>query len=211
MNRGRKILILTFVLLIPAAIYIFLRMFGQNEFTLPVYHEESTVESTYPVDMYHPNPHEIPFQDVFDSQGKLIDKELLSGRILVLDMVSAKNDVIRRNHQIKRVVNVFHNEDSLLFVRLFQKKDQNGIAMEDINLQKHANVMICFAEIETIKDMSSRYLEIPVHEDGINSGDQLILFDTHRRIRGYYNIDDFEEIDRLILEIKILLKQKKNV
>ena len=34
---------------------------------------------------------------------------------------------------------------------------------------------------------------------------QLVLVDQLSRIRGYYPAEDWEEVDRLILEIKILL------
>jgi hypothetical protein len=41
--------------------------------------------------------------------------------------------------------------------------------------------------------------------------DIMLLLDNQQRIRGSYAIHDFEEIDRLILEVKILLKKKQHV
>jgi hypothetical protein len=44
-----------------------------------------------------------------------------------------------------------------------------------------------------------------------NIFEHIILFDSRKRVRGLYKLRDFEEMDRLILEIKILLKQNQNV
>jgi hypothetical protein len=36
---------------------------------------------------------------------------------------------------------------------------------------------------------------------------KVVLIDDQRRIRGYYDPEDRDEMDRLIVELKILLKQ----
>ena len=43
-----------------------------------------------------------------------------------------------------------------------------------------------------------------------SSTEQAVLVDQNAQIRGYYRVGDTEELDRLVTEITILLKQENS-
>ena len=81
MRKGIKILILTSILLTPAAIYIFLQSFGQNEFDLPLISEEGSNGD--------PDPKVFSFEELYDSNGIKVDQDSFASDIVVLEFISS--------------------------------------------------------------------------------------------------------------------------
>ena len=116
MKRGIKILLLTILLLTPAVIYIFLQVFGHNEFDLPLYSEvcdrEASSSST-------PDPKTFSFEELRDSNGMTVSQDSFAGEIIVLEFASPQSDLKKRDYQINRISNIFRNEGSVRIVRVF--------------------------------------------------------------------------------------------
>jgi len=211
MKRGGKIIILAFVLLIPAAIYIFLRTFGDNEFTVPIYNADGTIETLASENSNISNPLTVNFTNLYDPQGHLINQEILTDKIIILDLVMISDDIKKRDYQLQRISNLFRDENTVLFLRIFEVGIESGFEEVILRNTRKEHVKIFYAALSTMLEMSQFKQSHDVDSSGLDTFDQLVLLDNKKRVRGYYSVNDFDDIDRLILEIKILLSQKQNV
>jgi protein SCO1/2 len=210
MTRELKILVLITILIIPACIYIFLRTFGVNEFSLPV----------YPVGELKGSPlssergkydQKMVFPDLYDVEGHIFDQGSLAGDILILEIVATDDDITRREYQLNRIAGTFSGENTVHLLRIIEKGNtthsNNGTFKE-----KNANTTVCYSDHEATKNLTGLLFQTGENNKGQNKGTrQLVLIDTERNVRGFYNMDEFEEMDRLILEVKILLTQNTDV
>ena len=58
--KGRKVLFLSLALLLPVAIFVFLKIFGQNEFQVAVMHQEGKIDAPENCDFVYSTPYRIP-------------------------------------------------------------------------------------------------------------------------------------------------------
>lgn len=162
--KRKKLVFLTLALLLPVAVFVFLKIFGRNEFTVPVMHQEGMIEAPANCDFTYETPYLIP-----DS--------------LVSDL----------NFQDRDSVYVFYFDPSLT-------TPMNRISVEF----KWASVKVVtpsdFHGRTDLRSINDCVLLIPPEAS-------VALVDHKNRIRGYYDGTDRDEVDRLIVEIKIILKQ----
>ncbi len=156
-----KKIVLVIFLLLPIGIFLFLRFFGENEFSIPVYYEQGVDSPPAGCDRK------------YDAPYKVADKLL---------------ENIGWNRRPALIV-----ADSTVLI----KKSLNRLEEDLVS-----GVQVIFF---TGKDdyVSSFYacdllLEAPW---------KVVLIDQERRIRGYYDPQTREELDRLVVELKILLKK----
>jgi len=208
MKKGIKILVLTILLLTPAAIYIFLQAFGHNEFDLPFYSEEGKLEESSSNSVF--NPKIFSFEELRDSNGIKVDQDSFAGDIIVLDFAFAQTDHKKRDYQIKRISNIFRNEGSVRIVRVFIDSDHSGIKQLITAANQETNVSLLYTDLSELNKMIHFEMSSNESTEEGTGYDKILLLDKQHRIRGDYSADDFEEIDRLILEVKILLKQERH-
>jgi hypothetical protein len=156
----RVILFLAFIF--PISIFIFLRYFGKNEFTIPVYYEEGV--DSFP-DGCTVNP-TTPYQ-VSD-----VTLNSLGWNGSVVLIVSDTTSEAQRN--------------------LSKMIDDSGL--DKLQLIIHSDADSVFGKF----CRCDLLLEKPW---------TAVLLDEQRRIRGYYAPNSREELDRLSVEIKILLNK----
>ena len=210
MNRILKILLLPSILLIPSAIYIFLQVFGVNEYSLPIYR---TVDGLDVV-----SSSERPYMDgMMDNHGtfadvaSVIDQSSLKGSISIVELLTSDVDPTRRNRQIQRIADLFEGEPSVRIIRIIEQ-DILGSNENDLRFFTGSeNICIYASSYEEMVKYATKGLGINLDTQHHQAIDQLVLMDRQGRIRGYYTSTEFEEMDRLVLEIKILIKQDKNV
>lgn len=202
MRKGIKILILTSILLTPAAIYIFLQSFGQNEFDLPLFSEEGNNGD--------PDPRVFSFEELYDSDGIKVDQDSFASDIVVLEFISSQSDQKKRDFQIKRISDIFRDEKSVRILRIFVGENHAGsVALGSAN-QLSGNISLLYAGDIEISKMIPYVFSTDESPGSSTEYDKMILLDNQKRIRGSYSVYDFEEIDRLILEVKILLKKEQH-
>lgn len=161
--KGKKILLLSLALILPVFIFIFLKIFGRNEFQVPVMHQESTIAPSADCDFQYATPYRVP-DSVFTTAG-LTGKDSLY--VFYFDPVL--------NTAMKRVSVEFAGAPvKVVSPDAFPRKD-------------HRFLRECLLLM--------------------TQGTSVALADHKHRIRGYYNGTDLEEVDRLIVEIKIILKK----
>ena len=156
-----KKILLIIALLFPIGVFVFLRFFGKNEFSIPVYYEKGVDN---PPTSCNRN-YQVPYQ-VSDSL----------------------------------LINLGWSGRPVLIVADTSQSVQKGLMRLDEELS---------AEIQTIYLSGDRD-----YSDQVFMCDLLlqkpwttVLLDDQRRIRGYYDPNAREEVDRLIVELKILLKK----
>jgi len=203
MRKGIKILILTCILLTPAAIYVFLQAFGHNEFDLPFYSEEGKNGDL--------DPKIFKFEELYDSNGIKVDQGSFARDIIVLEFVSSQSDHKKRDFQIKRISDIFRDERSVRILRVFVDNNHSGsIQVKSVD-QPETNISVLYTGDSEMNKMI-QFIMSSNESPGSGGGySNLLLLDNKHRIRGSYEIHDFEEIDRLILEVKILLKKEQHV
>lgn len=163
--RRKKILFLTLALLLPVAIFIFLKIFGRNEFDVPVMHQEGKVDAPENCHFNYTTPYLIP--DSISTSFKLNAADSL----YVIYFEPALNVPLKR-------VSVEFDEASIKII------SPSGLSVlkTDVNVLKECILLMK-----------------PPHS--------VVLIDNQNRIRGYYDGSDRDEMDRLIVEMKIILKR----
>ena len=160
----RKITFLFLALLLPVGIFVFLKIFGRNEFQVPVRHQEGRIEVSPNCQFEYAAPYRIA-----DS--------------VVTALKLNRNDSLF----------VFYFDPSLITA-------MNRVAVE---FDQALISIVSFDDVS--KRMDPRLVRECVL---LMPADSSIALADHRlRIRGYYNGQERDEIDRLIVEIKIILKQ----
>ena len=156
-----KKIILVIALLVPIGVFVFLRIFGRNEFSIPVYYTAG-VESP-PVGCN--NTYLSPYL-VSDS---------------VLRSIGWKGGVA--------LIVADSSRATLLGLKHLQEEFKNEIQS-----------ILPPGEAGDLKELYQ--CQLLLQEPW-----RVVLIDEQRSIRGYYDPQTREEVDRMMVELKILLKQ----
>ena len=162
--KGKKIIFLTLALLLPVAVFIFLKIFGRNEFQVPILHQEGDVVAPGNCNFQYKTPYRVADSVIVGLQGNGRDS------LYVFYFDPGLNTAMKR-------ISVEFAAGSVRVVGpgdLAAKTDHR-----------------IFRECVLLMDASA----------------SVALVDHKRRIRGYYDGADRDEVDRLIVEMKIILKQ----
>jgi hypothetical protein len=162
--KGTKLLFLILALILPVGIFVFLKLFGKNEFDVPVLHADS-VEA--PVDC--------PFN--------------YSAPYVIHDSIAARLKI---------------NSADSLYVIYFDPSLRVQAQRVSVEFNNASIRIISTAELSVL-DTDPEILRKCILLMPASSS--MVLVDHRRRIRGYYDGSDRDEIDRLIVEIKIILKE----
>ncbi len=196
----KKFIFLIFTLAIPVSIFLFLKIFGNNEFEVPILFENGIPgcpEST--------GAHLVPSIRLSLSDGSVkniadLDEFLILGTLNPEDSLQLHSEMI----ELVRIQDAFYEIGSPAFVLLtnhqgYLEKISNEI--EEVGLEKE-NYLLGTLDDERLKDFIKCGL-------GLTEGDknQLVLVDPLKRIRGIYNGLEPDQTEQLILELKILRKQ----
>ena len=202
MRIGLKILILTVILLIPAGIYTFLKIFGHNEFDLPVYSED-VLDGDHDLNL-------LSFDGLYDIDGSKVDLNSFGEKIIIMEFVSFHSEHKEQDYQIRRISDIFRDEKSVRILRVFVNGDHSGSNAVKLIDQPERNISILYTGHNEMNRMMQSIMSSDDNPGSTNGYNQMLLLDNEQRIRGSYLMTDFEEIDRLILEVKILLRKDQH-
>ena len=180
MNKPLKVAILIIALAIPVVIFLFLRMFGDNRFDIPLYYQSEQ---------------ELPDHNC--QKVKIPYKVDFTG----LDLVNVKQKEIT-------VFSVLSNLNESTLFQLARLNERLGSSYQHVVFVDSTNMFDSKLGDKVIKldyDQIVNDWECLFLNKNLN---QWVLVDEQQRIRGYYDTDE-KEIDRLIVEIKILLENRK--
>lgn len=175
---NKKFLYLFLALALPGLIFWFLRKFGKNEFTIPVYFEQG-LQSDSICNMSVQGIYAVP-----DSVFKMVGiKKDASAKLVVVypfikddlsEFVRVSNKFITDRVETVVISGIPNNPDSKLR-RVFLDYDQFGA------------VVYCLLRVEEPWSV--------------------VMIDDQNHIRGYYDGSRRDEMDRLDMELSILLRK----
>ena len=162
--KGKKIIFLILALVLPATIFVFLKLFGRNEFQVPVLHENNIPGRADNCDFVYKAPYRVA-----DSVISALDPEK-DDSVYVFNFDNTLEDAMSR-------ISVEFRGDPVSVVNTadLPPKFDAGVLRECVLL--------------------------------MDPDTAVAILDSRNRIRGYYDASDRDEVDRMIVEIKILLKQ----
>lgn len=182
MKKLPKILALVAILVIPLLIAVFLKIFGNNEFDIPVYYETGTGHS---------------FKECTDSGNEhFFATELIQDKTQpdnVSLLIFFEEDENFSDNQLANIISRIQDTFGDESVEKILYSKQN-----DDNQNDDLDKIISLTENEFINKMHCHAVT-----DTVN---QFILVDKTARIRGYYGVE-LDEVDRMIVEAKILLDE----
>lgn len=179
MQKLIKWLFLFMLIALPVSVYVFLQAFGENKFTIPIYHEEGITDIVTGCNQ-NLGQHIVP---AFVENDSISTQNLIGIVIYNIGDVDKAQELDKSNNllMLDEKLDVWNN---VVYQDLTSKTDE---------LVKFANCGLVLRNIEVVGD----YIK----------NDTLVLVDNQRRIRGYYSVLDRVEVDRLITEVNVLLTE----
>lgn len=235
MQKFIKAGILITALAVPAFVFLFLKGFGENHYQLPkmVPVIDST---TGEVKMRkNPNPrwnepaldtvfHTIPAWSLIDENGKAFSSTQMRGKIYVADFFFTRCTSIcpKMSTQLTRVQDVFANNPEVQLLSFsvdpthdspekLQAYAQNYDAKPDkwhflTGTRQQIYPLAVKGYYIPVADASEYDKAVKTPDETFIHSEKLILVDKQGYIRGFYDGTDKKDVDRLILEIKVLQK-----
>lgn len=230
MSTNQKAGILLATLLVPALLYLFLRFGTQNHYVLPRYlpkidsaKGEPRIEKVTLPDgssitdtVYNHIP---PFR-LIDQDGKMIDQSIVKNKIYVADFFFTRCGTIcpRIASQLTRVQDIFRENPSIVFLSHTVDPEHDRPAQLKAYAQKYDAIpgkwYFLTGDKSEIYDLAMHGYYLPTVDAGVKEGkpdetfihsEKLVLVDKEGIVRGFYDGTNKEDVDRLILEIRVLL------
>ena len=214
-NNWIKFAILAALLIVPGVIFLFMKIAGENYYDLPVFNPEvpgcslNQQEST----------HRVPPFILTDQDSSQFSSEKLSGEIYVTAFFSLNctNNCQQRIIEMRRVQSALAATD-LKLVGITTNPAQDG----PFQLKQYAYDRelegemwhLLTGDAAVIEELArcgyfSLGEEAAAYSSPNSYGTHLVLVDGKGQIRGFYEAENREEIDRLIIEIQVLQYQKR--
>lgn len=234
MKNVKQAGILLLLLALPAFIFLFLRNTGKNHFAIPRYYPaidsitgqvrlaKRTVAGKEMTDTLF---HTVPDFELTNQDGKTVRGSSLKGKVFVADFFFTRCPGIckKMSSQMTRVQERFLNNpevqivsfsvdpenDTLAALREYADRYAIQTAKWQLLTGDKAQIykLAKFGYFVTAKENDATAQEL---EDQFVHTDKFVLIDKDGQIRGYYNGTNRKDVDRLLTEIDILLREYGN-
>lgn len=230
MNKYRKAGTLLLTLMVPAFAYILLRACTQNHYTLPRY--IPVIDSTSGVAVMQTITDKdgekredtlfrhVPGFTLIDQDGEQVNQSITKGKIHVAGFFFTRCSTICPKLQLSlsRVQEVFKERNDVALLS-YSVDPENDKAEQ---LKAYATKMgakegmwyFLTGDKAQIYNLAQRGYFLPVVDHGVSYGkpdetfihsEKLVLVDKEGIIRGFYDGTDKKDVERLIVEIRVLL------
>ncbi|WP_255474054.1 SCO family protein [Pontibacter qinzhouensis] len=206
------------LLLVPILIFLFIGTFGEHHFTLKHYFPETDsrgeIMLTESGDTVFK---QIPPFALTSQEGKTVTGNDLEGNLYVVNFFFAScPDVCKKmSSQLTRVQEKFQKSPDVKLVSISINPEHDTPEV----LQQYADMYgadpakwyFLTGNRKEIYTLAEKGFYLPVQQvagqqDFIHS-ERFLLVDKNRRVRGIYDGTDREDVDRLMLEINVLLDE----
>ncbi|WP_194974155.1 SCO family protein [Aquiflexum lacus] len=213
-------LVLLCILMVPVLIIVFLKTFGSNRYDIPILYENGIENPFSECVVEASGQHYIPEFRLVTQENKERGKSEMEGKITIVDFffTSCPSICPVMSTEMERVDDAFRNEEDVQIYSISIDPEFDTPEVLASYAQKHLatpdkwffltgdkseiyNLARCGFILPTLDGMGDP-------EEFIHS-DKFVLVDEVGRIRGYYSGTNREEVDKLILETKILLHGKE--
>lgn len=202
----------------PLLIFIFIGSFGEHHFTLRKYFPQVTatgevVRNAEGDTLFN----QVPAFELISQQGQKVSQNELDGNIYVADFFFATcPDICKQmSSQMVRVQEAFLDEEQVKIVSFTVNPEHDTPeVLREYGERYNADPTKWYfltGDRDRIYDLAQKGFYLPVmkvegQQDFIHS-EKFMLVDKNRYVRGIYDGTDKEDVDRLILEIKVLLDE----
>lgn len=230
MTITRKAGILFATLLVPALLYLFLRFSTQNHYTLPRYLPRIDSARSEPLmgKVTSPDGRQItdtlynripPFR-LISQDGKTVDQSIVRGKIYVASFFFTRCGTIcpKISSQLTRVQDIFRNRDDLVFLSHSVDPEHDRPEQLKAYAERYEAIpgkwYFLTGSKADIYELAMHGYYLPAVDAGVKEGkpdetfihsEKLVLVDKDGIVRGFYDGTDKEDVDRLVLEIRVLL------
>ncbi len=206
---------LLLILVIPVFIYLFLQGFGSNSYAIPVFYENG-VESSLEHCQFSEGQHFIPDFEMISQDNETITADMMESKISVVDFffTSCPDICPIMSSELERVNQIFKEKANVQILSFtvdpaFDTPEVLKAYAKEYRADPDQWTFLT-GDKEDIYSLARCGFLLPVQDgDGSKAdfihSEKVILVDEQKRIRGYYDGTDREDIDRLITEINILL------
>ncbi|HHP7241588.1 MAG TPA: hypothetical protein ACFCUD_07935 [Cyclobacteriaceae bacterium] len=181
MKSRLKFILLVLVFVLPVATYIFLKLFGNNQFIVPVYHQDHNQELSDNCDISF--PYQIDPLFLTDLNDSKFDTKDFYFMVVIDDLISKG-----AFNELRRLKKFTENKDGHVV----------SVKLDNLNLEYYDKTAI---EINEAKMDHLKNCILLIN----NTDDKIVLIDKQQKIRGYYPLSR-AGIDRSKMELDILLK-----
>lgn len=198
-------MLLLVTLAVPVIIFLFLRGFGVNHYTVPVFYEQGIPADTSEC-LPENQPHIVDFS--YFTSGLLSEPEgkIYEGKLSIIDVdINPAGGLSKPGYPLKRVEDHFDREKGVQFI-VIRPITGSGPDKQSSNDDRFKYIFGTKDQVTAFARCSLVLLDYPDHVE--DSTRRFVLVDRQGKIRGYYPVSDFDEVDRLILEMKIILKEE---
>jgi len=219
----KKVIILVVILLLPGFLYYLLEKKGQNRYqNLPIYGEKvltGTVSKRMGKEIPDTLFHQIKPFSLTNQEGKAVEVLANDTSIAVVNFFFSRCATFCKhmNDEMNRVADRFANNEMVNFytITVDTAYDTPAVLKEYAQAYHPETKKWHFltAGKDNVYDIAREGFLVDAVQDttqeaGFIHSSSLILVDSKRRIRGYYDVNHMKEVDRLIDEIKLLLVQE---
>lgn len=230
MTVTRKAGILVATLLVPALLYLFLRYGTQNHYILPRYLPKIDSTKGEPLmgkvqlangsEVIDTIYNHIPPFKLIDQNGDTVTQSIVKNKIYVADFFFTRCGTIcpKISSQLTRVQDIFINNPSVVFLSHTVDPEHDRPAQLKAYARKYNAIpgkwyFLTGSKAE-IYDLAMHGYYLPTVDAGLKEGkpdetfihsEKLVLVDKEGIVRGFYDGTNKVDVDRLVLEIRVLL------
>jgi protein SCO1/2 len=230
MTGTRKAGILLATLLVPALLYVFLRFGTENHYSLPRYLPkiDSTKGEPLMGKVTLPDGREIidtiynriPAFKLIDQDSQLVDQSVVKNKIYVADFFFTRCGTIcpKLSSQLTRVQDIFQENPDIVFLSYTVDPEHDRPKQLKEYAQKYSAIpgkwYFLTGSKSEIYDLAMHGYYLPAVDKNVPEGkpdetfihsQKLVLVDKQGIVRGFYDGTDKVDVDRLVLEIRVLL------
>jgi protein SCO1 len=214
-----KALVLGLLLLVPILVFIFIATFGEHHFSLrtyfPVVDDAGEVVYDTKGDTIFKT---VPDFSLITQEGETLSQSKdLSDVIYVADFFFATCPGIckKMSSQLTRVQEAYRDNPQIKIVSITVNPEQDSVSVLKSYADRYDAIpnkwYFLTGPRNDIYKLASEGFYLPVQQvpgqmDFIHS-EKFMLVDKEQRVRGIYDGTDYKDVDRLILEINVLLDE----
>ena len=219
MLNFKKTGLLAVLLLVPVFVFLFLRYFGKNKYTVPRY-VPVQVDSVQTDNGYRYDTvfHKVPDFSLTNFDGKQVSQKNLEGAVYVADFFFATCTTIcpKMTTQMGRVQELYKNNPAVKLVSYTVNPAQDSVSVLKAFAEEYDAVpgkwFMLTGPKKEIYELARTGYFLPVADgdggvDDFIHSPKLVLVDPNKNIRGFYDGTDPKDVDRLITEVRIVLHE----
>ncbi|QHL87093.1 SCO family protein [Nibribacter ruber] len=212
----KKTLVLGTLLLVPVLVFLFLKMFGVNTFSLRTYFPAKVISTMKDGQMKADTIfYQVPAFQLTSQTGASFSHKNLQDKIYVAHFFDASCQGICKqvSTQLTRVQDAFYAYPEVMIISFSLQPEKDQVK----DIEQYAKSFRANPAHWVFLTGSPAFIQSFSPLDSTSAAgkgpdarlDQLYLIDKNRHIRGIYDGAKADEVDRLITEMNVLLNEYK--